>query len=125
MGINIIWDCELAKTPEGYYQMRAAFPTPSPSRWPSAPFADILWMETKTADLDDARRFAEAIHARYPDKMLAYNLSPSFNWDTTGMTDDEMREFPKELGKLGFVFNFITYGGHQIDGVPAEEFAAP
>ncbi|RMG42712.1 MAG: isocitrate lyase, partial [Methanobacteriota archaeon] len=88
-----------------------------------APFCDILWMETKTANLDDAREFAEAIHKVYPEKMLAYNLSPSFNWDTTGMTEDEMKRFPQELGKLGFVFNFITYGGHQIDGVAAEEFA--
>jgi isocitrate lyase len=80
-------------------------------------------METKTADLEDAKRFAEAIHAVYPDKMLAYNLSPSFNWDTTGLSDDEMRRFPQDLGKLGFVFNFITYGGHQIDGLAAEEFA--
>ena len=80
-------------------------------------------METKTADLADARQFAEAIHAEFPDKMLAYNLSPSFNWDTTGMSDDEMRAFPEELGKMGFVFNFMTYGGHQIDGVAAEEFA--
>ena len=55
--------------------------------------------------------------------MLAYNLSPSFNWDTTGMSDEEMTRFPQELGKLGFVFNFITYGGHQIDGLAAEEFA--
>src|SRR5690606_35730147 len=70
------------------------------------------------------REFAEAIHAKYPDQMLAYNLSPSFNWDTTGMTDDEMRAFPAELGKMGFVFNFITYGGHQVDGVASEEFAA-
>jgi isocitrate lyase len=80
-------------------------------------------METKTADLADARRFAEAIHAELPGKMLAYNLSPSFNWDTTGMGEEEMRRFPEELGKLGFVFNFITYGGHQIDGLAAEEFA--
>jgi len=80
-------------------------------------------METKTADLADARHFADAIHADFPDKMLAYNLSPSFNWDTTGMSDDEMRCFPEELGKLGFVFNFITYGGHQIDGLAGEEFA--
>jgi isocitrate lyase len=55
--------------------------------------------------------------------MLAYNLSPSFNWDTTGMSEDEMRKFPEELGKLGYVFDFITYGGHQIDGLAAEEFA--
>src|SRR5271165_595429 len=56
--------------------------------------------------------------------MLAYNLSPSFSWDTTGMTDEEMRRFPEELGKLGYVFNFITYGGHQIDGLAGETFAA-
>jgi isocitrate lyase len=55
--------------------------------------------------------------------MLAYNLSPSFNWDSTGMSDEDMKRFPAELGKMGFVFNFITYGGHQIDGVAAEEFA--
>ncbi|MBI2818903.1 MAG: isocitrate lyase, partial [Acidobacteria bacterium] len=88
-----------------------------------APFADLLWMETATADLADAKQFSDAIHAVYPDKMLAYNLSPSFNWDTTGMSEDEMKAFPKELGKLGFVFNFITYGGHQIDGLAAEEFS--
>ncbi|NNE56247.1 MAG: isocitrate lyase, partial [Flavobacteriales bacterium] len=88
-----------------------------------APYADLLWMETKTADLKDAKEFADAIHAVYPDKMLAYNLSPSFNWDTTGMTEEEMSEFPKELGKMGFVFNFITYGGHQIDGLATDEFA--
>jgi isocitrate lyase len=80
-------------------------------------------METKTADLEDARQFAEAIHEIFPNKMLAYNLSPSFNWDTTGMTDEEMKKFPEEIGKLGFVFDFITYGGHQIDGMAAEEFA--
>jgi isocitrate lyase len=89
----------------------------------SAPYADVLWMETKTADLHDAKIFADAIHAKFPDRMLAYNLSPSFNWDSTGMSDDDMRRFPEELGKLGFVFNFITYGGHQIDGLAGEEFA--
>ena len=117
------WDCEPAKTPEGYYQIRGGIPYAIAKSLAAAPFADILWMETKTADLVDARQFADAIHAVFPDQMLAYNLSPSFNWDTTGMTDDEMRAFPEELGKMGFVFNFITYGGHQIDGVAAEEFA--
>ncbi|OBK12827.1 isocitrate lyase ICL2 [Mycobacterium asiaticum] len=117
------WDCELAKTPEGYYQIRGGIPYAIAKSLAAAPFADILWMETKTADLADARQFAEAIHAVFPNQMLAYNLSPSFNWDTTGMTDEEMKQFPVELGKMGFVFNFITYGGHQIDGVAAEEFA--
>jgi len=123
MGIQLIWDCELPKTPEGFYQIQAGIDYAILKSLAVAPFADVLWMETKTADLEDARKFAHTIHAEYPDKMLAYNLSPSFNWDTTGMSDEEMKRFPEELGKLGFVFNFITYGGHQIDGLAAEEFA--
>ncbi len=123
LGIHVIWDCELARTPEGYYQVRGGIPWAIAKSLAAAPYADVLWMETKTANLADAKRFADAIHAVYPDKMLAYNLSPSFNWDTTGMTDEEMRHFAEELGKLGFVFNFITYGGHQVDGVASEEFA--
>lgn len=117
------WSPELARTPEGYYQVRGGIPYAIAKSLAAAPFADILWMETKTADLADAKQFADAIHAEFPDQMLAYNLSPSFNWDTTGMSDEEMKQFPVELGKMGFVFNFITYGGHQIDGVAAEEFA--
>ncbi|WP_293308069.1 isocitrate lyase ICL2 [Mycolicibacterium sp.] len=123
LGVDVSWDCERAKTSEGYYQVRGGVPYAIAKSLAAAPFADILWMETKTADLAEAREFAEAIHAVYPDKMMAYNLSPSFNWDTTGMSDDEMRAFPEEIGKMGFVFNFMTYGGHQIDGVAAEEFA--
>jgi isocitrate lyase len=123
LGADAGWDCERVKTPEGYYQLRGGIPYAIAKSLAAAPFADILWMETKTADLADAKQFADAIHAVYPEKMLAYNLSPSFNWDTTGMSDDEMRRFPEEIGKMGFVFNFMTYGGHQIDGVAAEEFA--
>jgi isocitrate lyase len=123
LGLDVSWDCELATTPEGYYQVEGGIPYAIAKSLAVAPFADLLWMETKTADLADARRFADAIHAAYPDQMLAYNLSPSFNWDSTGMSDDDMRRFPEELGRMGFVFNFITYGGHQVDGVAAEEFA--
>jgi isocitrate lyase len=124
MGATVIWDCEHAKTPDGYYQIRGGIEYAIAKALAASPFADVVWMETKTADQHDARKFADAIHASYPDKMLAYNLSPSFNWDTTGMTEEEMQRFPEELGKMGFVFNFITYGGHQIDGLVAEEFAA-
>jgi isocitrate lyase len=124
LGVDPTWEPDLAKTPEGYFQIKGGVPYAIAKSLAVAPFADLLWMETKTADIEEAREFAEAIHEVYPDKMLAYNLSPSFNWDTTGMTDDEMRKFPEELGKLGFVFNFITYGGHQIDGLASEEFSA-
>jgi isocitrate lyase len=123
LGLRVAWDPELARTPDGFYQVQGGIDYAIVKSLAAAPFADLLWMETKTANLEDARIFAEAIHARHPDKPLAYNLSPSFNWDTTGMSDDEMRRFPEELGKLGYVFNFITYGGHQIDGLAAEEFA--
>lgn len=123
LGIDYIWDPEISRTPEGYYQVKGGIEYAIAKSLAVAPFADLLWMETKTADLEDARQFADAIHEVFPDKMLAYNLSPSFNWDTTGMTDEEMKKFPEEIGKLGFVFDFITYGGHQIDGMAAEEFA--
>ncbi len=122
LGVDVVWDAELAQTPEGYYQIQGGIPYAVAKSLAAAPFADLLWMETKTADLKDAKEFADAIHEVFPDQMLAYNLSPSFNWDTTGMSDDEMRNFPIELGKMGFVFNFMTYGGHQIDGLAAEEF---
>jgi isocitrate lyase len=122
LGVDVVWDAELAQTPEGYYQIQGGIPYAVAKSLAAAPFADLLWMETKTAELADAKEFADAIHAVFPDQMLAYNLSPSFNWDTTGMSDDEMRQFPIELGKMGFVFNFMTYGGHQIDGLAAEEF---
>jgi isocitrate lyase len=123
MGLDIVWDPELPKTPEGYYQIQGGLDYAIAKSLGVAPFADILWMETKTADLKEAREYAEAIHKQFPEKMLAYNLSPSFNWDTTGMSDEQMRGFPVELAKLGYVFNFITYGGHQIDGLAGEEFA--
>ncbi|MFN0064121.1 MAG: isocitrate lyase ICL2 [Myxococcaceae bacterium] len=122
MGLEVAWSSAHAKTPDGYYQVRGGLEYAIAKSLAVAPFADILWMETKTADLHEAKAFADAMHAKYPDKMLAYNLSPSFNWDTTGLTEEQMRTFPVELGKLGFVFNFITYGGHQIDGMAAEEF---
>lgn len=123
LGIDFYWDADVARTPEGYYQVRGGLEYAIRKSLSVAPFADIIWMETASADIHEAQEFAEAIHAQFPDQMLAYNLSPSFNWDSTGMTDDEMRAFPAKLGEAGFVFNFITYGGHQIDGVAAEEFS--
>ncbi|GAA4896719.1 hypothetical protein GCM10025789_13180 [Tessaracoccus lubricantis] len=124
LGIDFTWNADLARTPEGFYQVRGDIEYAIRKSLSVAPYADLIWMETASADIEEARHFAHAMHEVFPDKMLAYNLSPSFNWDSTGMTDDEMREFPVKLGEAGFVFNFITYGGHQIDGVAGEEFAS-
>jgi isocitrate lyase len=124
LGIDFFWDADVARTPEGFYQVRGGLEYAIRKSLSVAPYADLIWMETATADIHEAQEFAEAIHAEFPDQMLAYNLSPSFNWDSTGMSDDEMRAFPQQIADAGFVFNFITYGGHQIDGVAAEEFAS-
>jgi isocitrate lyase len=123
LGIAVDWDCELTRTPEGYYPIRGGIDYAIARSLAFAPYSDLLWMETKTANLAYATRFSDAIHAVYPDQMLAYNLSPSFNWDTTGMTDEEMTAFPEGLAQNGYVFNFITYGGHQVDGIASEDFA--
>lgn len=123
IGANIPWDWNRPRTTEGHFQIRGSIDYAIAKSLAVSPFADIIWMETKTANLAEAAEFAKAIHSVYPDKMLAYNLSPSFNWDTTGMSDEEMCIFPEEIGKLGYVFNFITYGGHQADGVAGEELA--
>ncbi|MCB1245844.1 MAG: isocitrate lyase [Acidimicrobiia bacterium] len=75
-----------------------------------APYADLIWCETSTPDLDEARRFADAIHAQYPGKMLAYNCSPSFNWKRH-LDDATIASFQKELGAMGYRFQFITLAG--------------
>ena len=75
-----------------------------------APYSDLLWMETSTPDLDEAREFAEAIKAEYPDQMLAYNCSPSFNW-RKHLDDGTIEKFQRELGEMGYKFQFITLAG--------------
>ena len=75
-----------------------------------APYADLLWVETSTPDLEEAREFAAAIHAQFPGKLLAYNCSPSFNW-RRAMDEDKIATFQKELGALGYKFQFVTLAG--------------
>ena len=75
-----------------------------------APYSDLLWMETSTPDLDEAREFAEAIKAEFPDQMLAYNCSPSFNW-RKHLDDGTIEKFQRELGEMGYKFQFITLAG--------------
>ena len=111
------------RTPEGYYQLRGGIPYAIAKSLAAAPFADILWMETKTADWPTPSSSPTRSMPWLSRQDAGVQPLPSFNWDTTGMSDDEMRRFPEEIGKMGFVFNFMTYGGHQIDGVAAEEFA--
>jgi isocitrate lyase len=75
-----------------------------------APYADLVWCETAEPNLDEARRFAEAIHAQFPGKLLAYNCSPSFNWKKK-LAPEAIGAFQRELGKLGYKFQFVTLAG--------------
>jgi isocitrate lyase len=117
MGIDVFWDWSLPRTPEGFYVITGGRDMAIARGLATAPFADLIWRETAKPDLVDDKAWADAIHAVFPEKMLAYNLSPSWNWDVWGFTDDQIRGFANELGKMGYVFNFITYGGHQTEAL--------
>ena len=117
MGIDIFWSWDLPRTPEGFYQITGGREMAVARGLALAPFADVLWRETARPDLEDDRAWADAIHGVFPLVMLAYNLSPSWNWDAWGLTDKQLRTFADELGKMGYVFNFITYAGHQTEAL--------
>jgi len=87
-----------------------------------APYADILWCETPTPNLDEARRFADAVHRVYPEKLLAYNCSPSFNWEKY-LDQESVRRFQKELGMMGYKFQFVTLAGFHSLSVSMFELA--
>ncbi|MEV4178753.1 isocitrate lyase [Nonomuraea sp. NPDC049709] len=98
------------RTSEGFYRVRNGLEACVARGLAYAPYSDLLWMETGTPDLDVAREFAEAIKAEYPDQMLAYNCSPSFNWKKH-LDDSTIAKFQRELGHMGYKFQFITLAG--------------
>src|SRR5690606_38906912 len=102
--------CTGARTPEGFYRVRNGIEACIARGLAYAPYSDLLWMETGTPDLDVAREFAEAIKAEYPDQLLAYNCSPSFNWKKH-LDDSTIAKFQRELGHMGYKFQFITLAG--------------
>ena len=98
------------RTAEGFYRVRNGLEPCIARALAYAPYADLIWMETGTPDLEQARKFAEAVKAEYPDKMLAYNCSPSFNWKKH-LDDATIAKFQRELGHMGYKFQFITLAG--------------
>ncbi|KLO62668.1 Isocitrate lyase [Dermacoccus sp. PE3] len=98
------------RTNEGFYKVRNGIEPCIERAKAYAPYADLIWMETGTPDLELAKKFAEAVKAEYPDQMLAYNCSPSFNW-RKHLDDETIAKFQKELGAMGFKFQFITLAG--------------
>jgi isocitrate lyase len=98
------------RTPEGFYQYRCGMDAAIARGLAYAPYVDMLWCETSTPDLAEAKAFADAIHARFPGKLLAYNCSPSFNWKKK-LDDVTIANFQHELGKMGYKFQFVTLAG--------------
>ena len=111
------------RTAEGYFRVRAGLEAPIARALAYAPYADLLWCETSTPDLDQARAFAEAVHARFPGKLLAYNCSPSFNW-RRHLDDQTIARFQKELAAMGYRFQFITLAGFHSLNAAAFELAS-
>ena len=108
------------RTAEGYFRVTAGLDAPIARALAYAPYADLLWCETSTPDLDQARRFAEAVQAEFPGKLLAYNCSPSFNW-RRALDDQTIARFQKELGAMGYRFQFITLAGfHSLNAAMFE-----
>lgn len=101
------------RTAEGFYRTRPGIDQAIARGLAYAPYADMLWCETSKPDLAQAQKFADAIHDKFPDQLLAYNCSPSFNWKAN-LDEETMRHFREELGKMGYKFQFITLAGWHV-----------
>ncbi|MED4586955.1 isocitrate lyase [Brevibacillus choshinensis] len=98
------------RTPEGFFRLRGGLDAAIARGLAYAPYADLIWCETSEPNLEEARRFAEAIHEKFPGKLLAYNCSPSFNWKKK-LDEESIARFQDELGELGYKFQFVTLAG--------------
>eukprot|EP00931_Biecheleriopsis_adriatica_P021804 TRINITY_DN1415_c0_g1_i10.p1 TRINITY_DN1415_c0_g1~~TRINITY_DN1415_c0_g1_i10.p1 ORF type:complete len:545 (-),score=146.18 TRINITY_DN1415_c0_g1_i10:60-1694(-) len=123
LGVNIFFDWDAARSVEGYYRIKGSTDFCIQRAIAFAPYADCIWMETGKPILAQATQFATEVRAAVPHQMLAYNLSPSFNWDTAGMTDAQMESFIWDLAKLGFCWQFITLAGFHCDALSIDLFA--
>jgi isocitrate lyase len=101
------------RTVEGYYRSVGGMEQAISRGLAYAPYADLIWMETATPTLSQAKEFADAIHDKFPGKMLAYNCSPSFNW-RANLSDDEIRSFREDIAKMGYKYQFITLAGFHV-----------
>jgi isocitrate lyase len=124
MGLgDVYFDWESARAPEGYYRIKGSTDYCIRRAIAFAPYADCIWMETGKPILSQAQQFSSEVKAAVPHQMLAYNLSPSFNWDASGMTDAQMESFIWDLAKLGYCWQFITLAGFHSDALAIDNFA--
>ena len=110
------------RSPEGFYYVNAGIDQAISRGLAYAPYSDLIWCETATPNLEEAKKFAEAIHKKFPGKLLAYNCSPSFNWKKH-LSDNEISSFQEEISKMGYKFQFITLAGFHTQNIAVFELA--
>jgi isocitrate lyase len=124
LGFDFYFDWDTPRTSEGFYLLKGQNVHHVIQRSKEfAKYSDLVWVETDVPDLDIARQISEGIKKSHPHALLAYNLSPSFNWDAFGLTETQLKNFTIELGKLGFVFQFITLAGFHMNALASENFS--
>ncbi|KAK9719598.1 isocitrate lyase 1 [Basidiobolus ranarum] len=123
LGFAIEFDWEKPRTIEGFYRYLGGIKSSISRAIAYSPYSDLLWMETKKPILQEAKQFAEGVHRKFPHAKLAYNLSPSFNWDAAGMSDHQIRSFISDLGRTGYCWQFITVAGFHCDALSTDLFA--
>jgi len=110
------------RSPEGFFYVKAGIDQAISRGLAYAPYADLIWCETATPNLLEAKKFADSIHAKYPGKMLAYNCSPSFNWKKH-LSEKEIASFQEKIGEMGYKFQFITLAGFHTQNIAIFELA--
>jgi isocitrate lyase len=120
---DIHFDWEAARSVEGYYRIKGSTEWCIERALAWTPYADAIWMESGKPILSQAKQFASEVRGAVPHQMLAYNNSPSFNWDGSGMTEKEMEDFIFDLAKLGFCWQFCTLAGFHCDALSIDNFA--
>eukprot|EP00475_Leptophrys_vorax_P003076 TRINITY_DN1178_c0_g1_i1.p1 TRINITY_DN1178_c0_g1~~TRINITY_DN1178_c0_g1_i1.p1 ORF type:complete len:547 (+),score=143.35 TRINITY_DN1178_c0_g1_i1:123-1763(+) len=123
LGVDPYWCWDKPRTKEGYYRVRGGLEFGIMRGIAFAPYADLVWMETKYPGLKDAQKFARSVRAVYPWAKMAYNLSPSFNWDAAGMNEEQIASFQDDLGAEGYVWQFITLAGFHCDSLQIDLFS--
>jgi len=123
LGVEPYWCWEKPRTSEGYYRVKGGVEYCTERGIAFAPYADLIWMETAKPIFKEAKHFADGVRRVHPHQLFAYNLSPSFNWDASGMTDEQIGRFIDDLGREGFVWQFITLAGFHSDALGITEFA--
>ena len=117
------WNWDSPRTREGFYRYQGGTQCAINRAIAFAPYTDLIWMETKSPIYAQAKEFADGVRAAVPGQWLAYNLSPSFNWDAAGLSTDKMKSYVWDLGKLGFVWQFITLAGLHSNAYITDHFA--